>query len=37
MGNYKDNKLETLASKGNGNYGYIDNLLEARKALLKIY
>jgi Ca-activated chloride channel family protein len=35
MGNYKDNKLETLASKGNGNYGYIDNLLEARKALIE--
>ena len=35
MGNYKDNKLETLASKGNGNYGYIDNLLEDRKALIE--
>ena len=26
MGNYKDNKMETLADKGNGNYAYIDNL-----------
>lgn len=34
MGNYKDNKLETLADKGNGNYGYIDNLLEAQKMLV---
>ncbi len=31
MGNYKDNTLETLADKGNGNYAYIDNLMEARK------
>src|SRR5436190_436644 len=31
MGNYKDNRLETLADKGNGNYAYIDDLLEARK------
>jgi Ca-activated chloride channel homolog len=35
MGNYKDNKLETIADKGNGNYAYIDNLLEARKVLIK--
>lgn len=35
MGNYKDNKLETIADKGNGNYAYIDNLLEARKVLVK--
>ena len=34
MGNYKDNKLEILADKGNGNYGYIDNLLEAQKMLV---
>jgi Ca-activated chloride channel homolog len=33
MGNYKDSKLETLADKGNGNYGYIDNISEARKML----
>lgn len=34
MGNYKDSKMETLADKGNGNYAYIDNLLEARKVLI---
>ncbi|MEP6732056.1 MAG: von Willebrand factor type A domain-containing protein, partial [bacterium] len=31
MGNYKDAKMEKLAGAGNGNYGYIDDLLEARK------
>ncbi len=31
MGNYKDNKLETLADKGNGNYAYIDDFEEARR------
>lgn len=31
MGNYKDQKLETLADKGDGNYAYIDNMQEARK------
>ena len=31
MGNLKDAQLETLADKGNGNYGYIDNILEAQK------
>lgn len=34
MGNYKDNRLETLADKGNGNYAYIDNLNEAKKVLV---
>lgn len=34
MGNYKDNKMEQLANKGNGNYAYIDNLLEAKKVLV---
>lgn len=34
MGNYKDSKLEILANKGNGNYAYIDNLLEAKKVLI---
>lgn len=34
MGNYKDNKLELLADKGNGNYAYIDNLMEAKKTLV---
>jgi Ca-activated chloride channel family protein len=31
MGNLKDAKLEKLADKGNGHYGYIDNVNEARK------
>ena len=31
MGNYKDEKLKTLADKGNGNYGYIDDASEAKK------
>ncbi|MBQ4528029.1 MAG: von Willebrand factor type A domain-containing protein [Clostridia bacterium] len=34
MGNYKDNKMETLADCGNGNYAYIDNLKEAKKVLV---
>jgi Ca-activated chloride channel homolog len=34
MGNYKDSKMETLADKGNGNYFYIDSILEAQKALV---
>jgi Ca-activated chloride channel family protein len=34
MGNYKDNKVETLANKGNGNYAYIDNIQEANKTLV---
>ncbi len=34
MGNYKDSKMETLADKGNGNYAYIDNLLEAKKVFV---
>lgn len=34
MGNYKDSKLEILANKGNGNFAYIDNLLEAQKVLI---
>ena len=33
-GNYKDNKLELLADKGNGNYAYIDSMFEAKKALV---
>lgn len=33
-GNYKDNKMELLANKGNGNYAYIDTLLEAQKVLV---
>lgn len=34
MGNYKDNKLEALADHGNGNYAYIDSLLEAKRTLV---
>jgi Ca-activated chloride channel homolog len=34
MGNYKDKKMEILADKGNGNYAYIDNMLEAQKTLV---
>ncbi|MCB0280874.1 MAG: von Willebrand factor type A domain-containing protein, partial [Calditrichaeota bacterium] len=34
MGNYKDAKMEILANKGNGNYAYIDNLLEAKKVFV---
>ncbi len=34
MGNYKDSTLEKLADKGNGNYGYIDTLQEAKKLLV---
>ena len=37
MGNYKDSKLETLATKGNGNFAYLDNIAEAEKVLLKEY
>ena len=35
MGNYKDNKLESLADNGNGNYAYIDSIDEARKVLIE--
>lgn len=34
MGNYKDNKLQILAEKGNGNHAYIDNIQEANKVLV---
>ena len=34
MGNYKDDKMETIANKGNGNYAYIDNIQEARKVFV---
>jgi len=33
-GNYQDAKMEILADKGNGNYAYIDNLLEAEKVMV---
>jgi Ca-activated chloride channel family protein len=35
MGNYKDSKMEKLADKGNGNYAYIDNVMEAKKVLVE--
>ncbi|MND89108.1 von Willebrand factor [compost metagenome] len=34
MGNLKDSKMEILADKGHGNYAYIDNISEARKAMV---
>ena len=34
MGNLKDGRLEQLADRGNGNYAYVDDLLEARKTLV---
>ncbi len=34
-GNLKDSKMEKLADHGNGNYAYIDNLLEARRVLVE--
>jgi Ca-activated chloride channel family protein len=34
MGNYHDGSLKQLASKGNGNYGYIDTFNEAKKLLV---
>ncbi|MDL2213657.1 von Willebrand factor type A domain-containing protein [Bacteroides sp. OttesenSCG-928-D19] len=35
MGNYKDNRMQTLAEKGNGNHAYIDNMQEANKVLVQ--
>lgn len=35
MGNYKDDRLETLADQGNGNYAYVDTFSEARKTLVE--
>jgi len=34
MGNYKDNRMEQIANQGNGNYAYIDDILEAKKVLV---
>jgi Ca-activated chloride channel family protein len=34
MDNFKDGTLKQLASKGNGNYGYIDTIEEAKKILV---
>ncbi len=33
MGNYKDDKMQILADKGNGNHAYIDDMTEAVKVL----
>ncbi|HBZ00618.1 MAG TPA: hypothetical protein DEO84_04760, partial [candidate division Zixibacteria bacterium] len=33
-GNLKDSRMEKIADKGNGNYFYIDSILEARKVLV---
>ncbi len=35
MGNLKDDTLERLADKGNGNYAYVDSVSEARKVLVE--
>ncbi|HNX68248.1 MAG TPA: VWA domain-containing protein [Candidatus Omnitrophota bacterium] len=34
-GNIKDSKMQQIADKGNGNYFYIDSLMEAQKVLVK--
>jgi len=34
VGNLKDSKMEILADQGNGNYAYIDNIMEAHKVLV---
>ncbi|MCW5966372.1 MAG: von Willebrand factor type A domain-containing protein [Bryobacterales bacterium] len=34
-GNYQDAKMKALSKYGNGNYAYVDNLLEARKVLVQ--
>jgi Ca-activated chloride channel family protein len=33
-GNLKDQRMEQLADKGNGNYAYVDGLLEAKKVFM---
>ncbi|MFB6258622.1 MAG: von Willebrand factor type A domain-containing protein [Flavobacteriales bacterium] len=33
-GNYQGGKMEQLSNKGNGNYSYIDNILEAKKTMV---
>jgi Ca-activated chloride channel homolog len=35
MGNVKDSKMEQLADRGNGNYAYLDSIMEAKKVLVK--
>lgn len=34
MGNYKDSRLEQIADKGNGQFFYIDSLMEAKKVFV---
>ncbi len=34
-GNYQGSKMEKLSNKGNGNYAYIDSILEAKKTLVE--
>ncbi|MDU1892225.1 MAG: von Willebrand factor type A domain-containing protein [Dysgonomonas sp.] len=34
MGNYKDDKMQTLSEAGNGNHAYIDNMQEANRVLV---
>lgn len=34
MGNYKEDRMQVLAQKGNGNHAYIDNIQEANKVLV---
>lgn len=33
-GNYRDHKMETLADHGNGNYSYIDDIVEGKRVLV---
>ncbi len=35
MGNYKDGRMESLSNAGNGNYFYIDSIVEAEKVFAK--
>lgn len=35
MGNYKDDRMQSLANKGNGNHSYIDRLDEAKRVLVE--
>ncbi|MBC9867340.1 MAG: DUF3520 domain-containing protein [Opitutae bacterium] len=34
VGNYQDAAMEELSNKGNGNYGYVDSIAEARKVFV---
>ncbi len=36
-GNYRDQQMEQLADHGNGNYAYIDQVLEAKKVMVNEY